>query len=104
MEKSYSNFMSENAANAASVDLLEVCRSGNRKKCSKYFGTWFGEEPSKAVEAIEARLEMVTFWEQNLKTLHEKLKEDMDRKQKAMNILSKMSDEDLEIFLASKTA
>ena len=90
-----SNFVNVNAANAASENLLDVFKRGNRKQCARIFGTWFGEEPSKAAEAIQARLEMLPVWENNLRILQQKLQEDIERRQKAMNILAHMSDEEI---------
>ena len=90
-----SNFVNVNAANAASENLLDVFKRGNRKQCARIFGTWFGEEPSKAAEAIQARLEMLPVWENNLRILQQKLQEDIVRRQKAMNILAHMSDEEI---------
>ena len=87
--------MNVNAANAASENLLDVFKRGNRKQCARIFGTWFGEEPSKAAEAIQARLEMLPVWENNLRILQQKLQEDIVRRQKAMNILAHMSDEEI---------
>ena len=96
--------VSENAANnAAGVDFLGVCRSGNRKKCVKYFGTWFGDDSNKAVEAIDNRLEMLSYWQQNLVTLQAQLKRDIARQEKIENYLAGLSDAELDDFLASKS-
>lgn len=88
--------------NGASVDLLGVCRSGNRKKCVKYFGTWFGEDSSKAIEAVETRLEMLSYWQQNLTTLQAQLQRDIDRQKKIEHYLAGLSDKELDAFLVSK--
>ena len=90
-----STVVNGNAAFAASENVLDVFKRGNRKQCARVFGTWFGEEPSKAAEAIQARLEMLPVWENNLRILQQKLQEDIVRRQKAMNILAHMSDEEI---------
>lgn len=92
--------VNENAANnVASVNVLDIYRTGNKKKCAKYFGTWFPGDLEKAVEAIEDRLDKMPIWQQNLESLYSCLKVKASLKSEYDDRFYKMSDNEVGDFL-----